>query len=136
MTYRHPIYLYKGSIYDMNGSIIKHPALLFDKKDDCLQGFGEAENLIPKLHRMADAFHRLGFPDMAASLMLIDFSNASFRRLTNEEICYILRRAIEFTATGFLTELAKHTINPDFKTWVQSEMKRIPIDLSEQETTY
>lgn len=48
--------------------------------------------------------------------------------------CYVIRRAAEFTATGFVRNLAcKLTDGSDPVVWLKSEMERIPIGLDEKE---
>lgn len=127
---RHCVYLYCGSIYDMNGRIIEHPALLIDKSDGCVHGYGDAGNLSAKLVKMADAWRGAGMQEMADDLMLMDFSDAWYKGMTNDEICYVIRRAVEFTATPFQKALCLHAMSPDFLTWLRSEMQRMPLDLS------
>lgn len=131
-TYRHNVYLYCGSIYDMDGCIIENPALLIDRSDGCVHGYGDAEAMNAKLVTMAAAYRRAGFTDMADGLMLLDFSNAYFKGISNEEICYILRRAVEYTATSFQPALCEHAMEPDFLEWLRGEMARLPIDLEEK----
>ena len=98
--YRHNVYMFCGSIYNMNDCIIENPALLIDKSDGCVHGYGDAENLTAKFVNMAAAYNSAGLKDMADDLLLMDFSNAYYKGVSNEEICYILRRAVEYTASS------------------------------------
>ncbi len=64
-------------------------------------------------------------------LMLIELSEY---KITREMACYVIRRAAEFTATGFVRNLAcKLTDGSDPVVWLKSEMERIPIGLDEKE---
>lgn len=131
--YRHNVYMSCGSIYDMNDRIIERPALLIDKSDGCIHGYGDAENLTAKFMNMATAYNDAGMKDMADDLLLMDFSGAWYKGMSNEEVCYILRRAVEHTATSFQPALVEHCTQPDFQEWLRAEMERVPIDLGEKE---
>lgn len=131
--YHHNVYMYCGSIYDMNGCIIENPAILLDKSDGCVHGYGNAKNLLAKFTTMAAAYNQAGFTDMANDLLMLDFSDAYYKGVSNEEICYILRRAVEYTATSFQPALCQHALKPDFQEWLRSEMQHVPIDLEEKE---
>lgn len=137
---KHTVYLEGGSIFDIRDRIIENPAILLDKDDGCVHGYGNITNVKAKFIKYVTAYNNAGFPGMADSLLLLDFSNAYFKGLTNEETCYILRRATEHTATSFqpaLCEWAQKTLTEDnkntFKTWLQSEMKKLPLNLYEKE---
>ena len=55
-------------------------------------------------------------------------------QIEREMAGYVIRRATEFTASGFIRSLCqKLTDGSDVISWLKSEMERIPIDLSEQE---
>ena len=136
MATKHNVYLHCGSIYDMHDCIIENPALLIDKSDGCVHGYGDAGNMTAKFTKMVDAYNKAHMPEMAGDLMLMDFSNAYFNGITNEQVCYILRRAVEYTASSFQEELAEHATNPDFVQWLENCMKKMPIDLSEKEWSY
>ena len=131
--YRHNVYMFCGSIYDLNDNIIENPALLLDKSDGCIHGFGEAKNLNAKFINMAEAYNIAGMKDMADDLLLMDFSGAWYKGLCNKEVCYILRRAVEYTASSFQPALVEHCMKPDFQEWLRTEMQRVPIDLEEKE---
>lgn len=130
--YQHNVYLFCGSIYNMEGCIIENPALLVDKSTGCVHGYGDAGSVSAKFMNMATAYNQNGLKEMADDLLLMDFSNAYYKGVSNEEICYILRRAVEYTATSFQTALCEHATKPDFKEWLKAEMDRVPIDLEEQ----
>lgn len=131
--YRHNVYMFCGSIYDMNGRIIENPALLIDKSSGCIHGYGDAENLTAKFVKMTTAYNDTGMKDMADDLLLMDFSDTWYKGMSNEEVCYILRRAVEYTATSFLPALVEHCMKPDFQEWLRAEMTRFPINLEEKE---
>lgn len=131
--YRHNVYMLCGSIYDMNGNIIENPALLIDKSDGCVHGYGDTKNITAKFVNMAAAYSNAGLKDMADDLLLMDFSSAWYKGMSNEEVCYILRRAVEYTATSFQPALVEHCMKPDFQEWLRAEMARMPINLEEKE---
>lgn len=129
---QHNVYLYCGSIYDMNGCIIENPALLIDKSDGCVHGYGDAGNVNAKFEKMLNAYNKAGMQEMTENLMLLDFSDAYFHDITNEQVCYILRRAVEHTATRFQTQLAEHATKPDFIQWLDGCMESMPLNLEEK----
>lgn len=131
--YRHNVYMFCGSIYDMNDCIIERPALLIDKSSGCIHGYGDAESLTAKFVKMAAAYNSAGMKDMTDDLLLMDFSNAWYKGMSNEEVCYVLRRAVEYTATSFQPALVEHCTQSDFQEWLRAEMQRFPIDLEEKE---
>lgn len=131
--YRHNVYMFCGSIHDTNDRIIEHPALLIDKSDGCVLGYGEAKDVTVKFVNMAAACSAANLKDMSDDLLLMDFSNAYYKGMSNEEVCYILRRAVEYTATSFQPALVEHCMQPDFQEWLRAEMTRFPINLEEKE---
>lgn len=130
--YQHICYIDNGSTCDRAGRIIENPAILLDKETGCVHGWGEAENVTAKMAYMAAAYNQAGFPEDAGNLMMLDFSDASFKGVTNEEICYVLRRAVEYTATSFQPALCEHAMEPGFLEWLRTEMRRLPIDLTKR----
>lgn len=131
-THSHICYLSNGSIYGQNGNIIENPAILLDRRDGCVLGWGESETVTAKFTRMAYAYNKAGFKEDAECLLALDFSDAFFKGVTNEEVCYILRRAVEYTATLFQTQLCQHAMAPDFREWLRLEMEKMPIDCTER----
>lgn len=130
--HRHICYMYCGSIYDQNDRIIENPAILMSKSTGTIMGWGNADTVNAKFKRAAAAYAQAGLNDEATDLLLMDFSNAWFKGISNKEICYILRRAVEFTATPFQTGLCERAMSPDFRQWLASEMQRVPIDLEQK----
>ena len=128
----HTCYMDGGSIYSsITGCIIEDPALLVDKSADCLHGWGNMSSVEPKFANMAYGYSQAGMTDMLNDLRLIELSKFKVDR---ETACYILRRATEFTATGFLTALCEHLEDDsDPIAWIRSEMERIPIDVNEKD---
>ena len=131
--YPHNVYMYCGSIYDMDGCIIEDPALLIDRSTGCVHGYGRAESVAAKFEAMSSAYRKNGFEEEADGLLMLDFSGAYYRGVTREEVCYVLRRAVEYTATSFQEGLCAHAMKDDFRDWLRSEMQRVPIDLEEKE---
>lgn len=132
MEHKHVVYMYYGSIYNMHDNIIENPALLIDTDGGCVHGYGDIKDIEPKFINMVAAYNSAGFHEMAKNLILMDFSTAWFKGMSNEEICYILRRAVEHTATTFQPALIEHMEKPDFQEWLRAEMKRFPLDLEEK----
>lgn len=133
MIYQHNVYLFCGSIYDMNDCIIENPALLLDKEVGTVHGYGDANSVNAKFMKMAQSYNQSGMSEITDNLLLMDFSNAYYKGVSNEEICYILRRAVEYTASSFQKALCEHATKSDFQEWLKSEMIRVPINLEEKE---
>lgn len=128
----HCCYMEGGSIINSHsGSIIENPALLADIELGCLYGWGEMDSVMAKFKKFTDAYRKTGDADITKSLAVIELSQY---KISREEACYVLRRAVEYTATGFIEELYKQvTEGPDALAWLKSEMERVPISLEEKE---
>lgn len=60
-------------------------------------------------------------------ILLVEFGDT---QLTVEDRCYLLRRCVEHTASGFQLELCQRLItNHDIIEYLRSEMQRVPINL-------
>lgn len=128
----HTVYLNCGSIYNAyNDNIIERPAILVSKEDDTIHAYGDLENVEAKFKRFVTRWNKPCFQDELNDLMLIELSEYHIDR---EMACYVIRRATEFTATGFIRDFARRlTDGSDVLAWLKSEMERIPIDLEEKE---
>lgn len=128
----HTVYVQNGSIYNLyTGCIIERPAIVVSKEADTIHGYGNFEDVNAKFIRLANGYAKAGFQDDVDDLMLIELSEYHIDR---ELAGYVIRRATEFTATGFISSLCqKLTDGSDVISWLKSEMERIPIDLSESE---
>lgn len=126
----HTCYIEGGSIINAyTGAIIENPAIVVS--GDTLIGWGDMEDMKPKFDRSAYGYSQAGFTDELESLMLIELSGY---KLDRETACYVMRRASEFTATGFIENLCvKLKGGTDPAEWLKSEMERVPVDLYEKE---
>lgn len=132
---KHTCYMEYGSIINaVTGGIIERPAILIDKSDGCLHGWGNIENVEAKFNKLVDRFSQSGNTAMANDMVLIELSEYKIDR---EMACYVLRRATEFTATSFTKDLYREiTKGTNPIKWLKSEMERLPIDLNEKEMVY
>lgn len=128
----HTVYVQDGSIYNpYNGCIIERPAIVVSKEADTVHGYGDFEDVNAKFLKLAAGYAAAGFQDDVDDLMLIELSEYHIDR---ELAAYVIRRATEFTATGFIRSLCqKLTDGTDVIKWLESERERIPIDLSARE---
>lgn len=128
---KHACYMECGSIINgYTGGIIENPALLMSAETDCLHGWGDAETVHKKFERHASAYQKAGMTDDLEDLMYVELSQY---KVSREMACYILRRAVEFTATGFVRNLCREIKEGDPAAFVEKEMARIPIDINEKE---
>lgn len=114
----------------MDGRIIERPAILVSKTQDMMFGYGDFDALDRKLATTAAAYRTAGFPEEADDLLLIELDSY---RMSREQACYIIRRAMEFTASGFILALYREISGGSPVEWLQSEMARIPLDLEERQ---
>lgn len=128
----HVCYMEGGSIINaFTGGIIERPAILIGREDDIIHGWGDFENVEARFSKFAYAYSQAGMTEELNNLMLIELSEY---KLTREMACYVIRRAAEFTATGFIRNLAWELMEgSDPVAWLRTEMERIPIGLEEKE---
>lgn len=132
MKREHVCYMDNGSIIStITNNIIERPAILVSKEADTLHGWGNFEHVQARFERYAAAYSAAGDRESLEDLMLIELSEFKIER---EMACYVLLRAAEFTATGFIRNLCRELIHgSDPLSWLKSEMERISIDLTEKE---
>lgn len=118
-------YLYQGTLFFPNGVAIQNPAILISK-DDLFFKYGESKDVERELQRLIKAYSRIGLRGESNKLVFISFD--TFLGIPIESVTYIIRRMMGCTATGFVSDFIKHIDKPDFLTWLESEMKRAPID--------
>lgn len=128
----HVCYMKGGSIMNaFSGCIIERPAILVSKEEDIILGWGNLEDVEARFAKYACAYSKAGMTDDLNDLMLIELSEY---KVTREMACYVICRAAEFTATGFVRDLADRlTDSGDPVAWLESEMERVPIGLDEKE---
>ena len=132
MRAMHVCYMDCGSIINSaTGGIIEQPAILVSKADDIVYGWGNMDKVEAKFEKYTMTRLQAGYKEEMEDLMLIEFSEY---KITREMACYVLRRAIEFTATGFITNLCHEiTEGSDPIAWLRAEMERIPINVNQKE---
>lgn len=127
----HVCYIEGGSIINaLTGQIIEDPAILVSKNADVLHAWGNEDNVNAKFVKFASAYEKAGFTDDLNDLMYIQLSQF---KISRETACYVIRRAAEFTATGFIRHLCEQINSGDPVEFLKQEMERIPIDLEEKE---
>lgn len=107
-----------GTIF-INGFGIERPTMLVDTDSDVLLNYGNYADVKTKF----DKYTGKNIPaELKSSIAMFTFDT-----LPNKAIIYILKRAINYTASGFVKNLAKKYCEPDFQTWLNAEMLRVPI---------
>lgn len=110
--------LYAGSLYTPTGRIVETPSVLVDPGMDMILTWGEPECVQREFDRIDSAA-----PGLAKNLKIIELS-----KLTKPQACYVIRRMMEFTASGFVTGLCRKLSEPDALSWLEAEMSRVPIE--------
>ena len=123
-------YLDKGTLFFPSGVGIQNPAILISR-DDVFHKYGESKDVERDFQGRTEAYSRVGLGDESDKLMFISFD--TFLGIPIESVTYIIRRMMEYTATGFVSNFIKHIDEPDFLTWLESEMERVPIDVTIKE---
>lgn len=119
--------VYCGSLYTPDGRIIENPSILID--GDVFLKYGEFDVVNNYFSRVVE-----GYTSMLQSiheLGLIRFDKYSSSEFTVKDICYILRRCMEFSASGFAEKLRLNFGTSEFLDWLRSEQERIPLQVEE-----
>lgn len=108
-----------------DGSTLLRPTILFENDMDVFHKVGEAECVEDYQNQV---IHR--YTDMG--LTIPDFVTMELTKIPVEDACYIIRRASEYTLSGFLPKLYQLvTTKPEEEViaWLTNEKTRIPIDV-------
>ena len=133
---KHPCYMEDGSIINAyTGCIIEEPAILVDRETGTIHGYGNLENVKAKFEKFTAAARATGNETVKTNLidplMLIELNGY---RISREDACYIIRRAVEFSGTNFLTEFCNELLHgSDPIAWLNIQKEKIPIDIYEKE---
>lgn len=111
-------YFYNGSLYTLTGRIIETPSVLVDAGMDMILTWGEPEDIRTEFNRITSAV-----PGFSERLEVIELSG-----LDKKQACYVIRRMMEFTASGFVRALCAKSRDPDVMAWLEAEMTRVPIE--------
>lgn len=93
-----------GSLYDINGCMIEHPAVILDITKDpddilTLHRYGQADAIKGTYDTMRDRYVRAGFTEMAENLVMItfdtltgfaDYDRMTGAKFTTDEICTLI----------------------------------------------
>ncbi len=123
---KHVVYMENGNIFNsFTGNVIRRPAILVSREADVIHGWGDAEDVEAKFKRFAYGYSQAKMAEELNDLMFIELSEFS---ITSEMACYVICRAVEYTASSFIPKLcSKITDGSDFVSWLKSEMERVPV---------
>ena len=117
-------YLYRGSIYSPAGTAIDRPAVLIDHESDILIKYGNADDVEASFDRA------MASPVLSKGLAMIELgSGMPGSPSSREQQCYILKRAVEYTASGFCRGLYEHALDGTLAEWIARKMSDMPIRL-------
>lgn len=126
------VYMYNGSLCSaVTENAIERPAVLIDHKSDVFLAYGEYEDVQKKFKKYTDNPRMAQIYSDLVVIALSDDMTHSDDQLSKEQICYIINRAMAFTASGFCTKLYTHCMAGDLIPWIQSEMRRLPLNLTQ-----
>lgn len=130
---KNAVYLENGDIINnYTGTPIKEPAMVIDHETGCILSWGPKTSVYAAYLNMTEKYQNAGMNDMAEQLMYIELDEM---HLTPEQRCYVLKRCVEYTASGFQTALClKLQYGDSARTleWLNSEMSRVPITLTDK----
>ena len=112
-----------GSIYNARDQIVDNPSILIDGENDVFLGWGNAEAMYKKMKASSSLFTAL---KVESPLTVVELSP-----LPKDVACYILRRMMEYPASGFISQFLEHRDDPNALEWLASEMQRVPIALEQ-----
>lgn len=115
-----------GSIYSADGRIVERPALVVDEASDALLSWGEAAAVETKYLTLTRRLAEAGLD--AGAVVMITMDDLA---LSREEQCYVVRRRVEYSASGFQSALCRELRSGrDPRPWLRAEMARVPIDVT------
>lgn len=117
------VYVECGSLFNQNGIEIQNPALLID--GNILVAYGGLDIVNQKFEKVVNINRQAGIN--CNELVLISFDRYAHEDFGIDDICYIFRRAIEFTATQFIKNLVENWGTDEFISWIKREQKKLPI---------
>lgn len=119
---KHVCHVESGSIYNnIAEKFIDRPAILLDAETGTVLRWGEFAACSETFDTTHAAFKSNGIP---CDLLMLDLSDSP---LNADEVCYLIRRCVEYTASGFQSALCEHVRLGDAEDWLRSEMRRVPI---------
>lgn len=115
-------YIFDSSVYlSASGAIVEDLALLIDAESDVLLSYGKPELVNARFNQIVTK------PVFGSGTFCVVTFKADV--FTPEQRCYVIRRAAEYSASGFCKELAVRAENGSLPGWLASEMVRVPIEL-------
>lgn len=121
-----------NQIETSDGVCLNHPAVQIIAEDDVFVRFGEYETLNDRVNRecneafsQRDAILEMGIPFIMPVQTVISLEN--FESAT---ACYVIRRMVEYSASGFVSKFFQKIQEPDVDAWLNAEMTRVPIDVT------
>lgn len=108
-----------------DGTPILRPTIVFEKDTDVVHKIGECNSVKEYSDVVINQYNKL-------RLVTPDLVVMELTRIPVEDACYIIRRAFEYTLSGFLPklyELVTTKSESEVQTWLANEKSQIPIDV-------
>lgn len=113
-------------ISNYSGYQIVEPSICIDTESDTLMTWGSADEVNKKYNNIINRCAEKHIDSLCSGLCCINLSETS---LSLEQQAYIIRRCVEYTASGFCKTLCKKVAEPDCIDWLRSEMQRVPLEV-------
>ena len=110
-----PLYIYYGSLYNINGNEVSRPTILIEPETDCFHGWGEYDAMTAR----SAEINRAGFNMLAIELT----------QLPKPVAAYIILRMMNYGASGFVRKFYEKSEDPDAMKWLTAEISRVPIKI-------
>lgn len=115
-----------GSIWRCGcDSVVDNPSVLID--GDVVIMCGDYHDVDAYYTLLVKRFKDIGLD--TSDISMIRFNSDVGNDFTIKDICYILRRCMEFTASGFASNLRTLWGTPKFLDWLRYEEKRVPLSV-------
>lgn len=115
----------------ITGAYVKRPAVLVSKSGDIIHAWGEFEDVEARFNKFAYGYSEANLTDELNDLLLVELSVD--KGVTKELACYVMRRAAEYTASGFVKAFCREIVGGNPAGWLKAEMEKFPLDLDEKE---
>ena len=119
------VVLVDGTLLAHGDTPIEEPAILIDPDGPgTLLSWGEKNHVQARFVALAPVYKTIKGDE--TGLRLIELGS-----LSREEQCYVIRRCVEYTASGFHAAICKALESGDAREWLHAEMERVPIKVTE-----
>ena len=118
-----------GELYSPDGKLIYDPCILV--MGDVLLKAGNYDDMHKSLLSLYCELIDKGLS--TDDIFLVSFNDFIDANLPVTDVCYIIRRGVEFSGLDFIKKLMEMRLSVDFLEWLEKEKDYIPIQVEEQQ---